>query len=721
MSEGRTSKRQPDLAARLAMRAVRPALQLSYALVFGLCGLQAASARPGVAVADLTTPSPLPAPSVAPGATQADGVVLARVRQASADARLRTLGYDATGFLAALAAYRSGHSELGDATAAQIFDPIVRTALAWMAVETTPAAAGADRLRWFVRTHENWPLGPAFQRDMEARLFYCPDPVRVELYFTDHAPQTIAGKLALARALRMTGRESDATMLARAVFRESDPPPFLAAWLMSNFAANLPRGDYKYRADRLLYQAHVGTALREAARAGADVFALAKARAALIAKAGSDKAVAAVPDAWRQDPGLVLAEAQKLRRENKLIAAAQLLQSLPHDARLIDGDAWWEERRALARELLDHNKPKAAYITCALHGPASREAEIEAEFHAGWIALRFLHDPTRATYHFWVAAKKAETPNSIARIAYWQARTADAADDPAVQARAHFYYEKAAQYGATYYGQLARETLGLTDDLVHDPGEAAVGDARFEAIRVIEVLFAAGERDTATNLAMEAAQTLTDPRQIGALAAVIADQQDAHLALLVGKLFGQRGIAVDPLAFPTFGIPPYRELANSAPIPIVYSVARQESAFKPVAVSKAGAKGLMQMILSTARHTAVKAGVRFDAKRLLHDAAFNAQLGAAHLGALMAEHKGSLILTFAAYNAGGGRVQEWIAAYGDPRKPGIDPIDWVERIPFAETRNYVQHVMANVVMYNALFATRAKVNASAKAPREAKL
>ena len=268
---------------------------------------------------------------------------------------------------------------------------------------------------------------------------------------------------------------------------------------------------------------------------------------------------------------------------------------------------------------------------------------------------------------------------------------------------------------------LARQLLGITSDPVRDPTPVATGSDRSEALRVIELLYAAGEREAAYSLALEAAQSLQDPKQVGALAAMIQDQGDAHLALTLGKLMGQHGTPVDTLAFPTIGIPHYDELQGSAPQPIVYAIARQESAFMPAVVSKAGAKGLMQIIDATAKRTAIKAGVPFDANRLTTDAAFNAQLGAAHLGELLAEQSGSLILTFAAYNAGGLRVKQWIDAYGDPRDPGVDPVDWVERIPFTETRNYVQRVMANVAMYRAIFADRAKPVAGKLPDREAKL
>ena len=178
---------------------------------------------------------------------------------------------------------------------------------------------------------------------------------------------------------------------------------------------------------------------------------------------------------------------------------------------------------------------------------------------------------------------------------------------------------------------------------------------------------------------------------------------------------------VDALSFPDYGVPSFEPLQNSAATSVVYSVARQESAFDPAAESAAGAKGLMQMILSTAKRTAERAGVAFDPKRLLTDAAFNAQLAARHLGELLAEQKGSYILTFAAYNAGGKHVKEWLDAYGDPRKPGVDPVDWVERIPFSETRNYVQRVIENLAVYQARFGEADATSAESLLKAQAKL
>ena len=671
------------------------------------------------------TPSAVPAPQTGPvldkpQAAQ-DGSALKQAYVAAlADERVRALGYDPANIGDALAAYRADNLVGGDALAARISDPLVRTALEWVALRDVAQKIGMERLDAFEHAHPDWPTPTWFRHQAEARTARMRDAVSVMRFYEAAPPVTAAGKFALAKALKSAGRVADGTKLARALFRESDLQPYLEGQFKAEFGADLTRGDYKYKADRLMYKEQAPAALRYAVSAGPDVVALEKARAAVIAEApSSDKAIAAVPDSLRKDPGLILAEVQKLRRADKLMDAANLMQSAPRDrAALIDGDEWWTERRLLARKLLDNGNTNAAYVICATASPSSNEDRIEADFHAGWIALRFMNDPPRATYHFSRAAKLAETPTSIARMAYWQARTAAAVMAPDALSQADAFYRKAAAYGATYYGQLSRQALGLAEDPLHVSAREAVGLARDDAVRTVELLYAAGEKDSATALASEMAGSSNDERQLAALAAVVQAQGDAHLALTVGKVMGQHGFALDQLAYPTFGIPRYDALQGSAPVPVVYSIARQESAFLPAVVSKAGAKGLMQMIDSTARHTATKAGLPFDGNRMLTDAAFNAQLGAAHLGELLAEQGGSYILTFAAYNAGGGRVKQWIEAYGDPRKPGVDPIDWVERIPFTETRNYVQRVMANVGMYEAIFAEKAR---GGKADREAKL
>ncbi len=396
--------------------------------------------------------------------------------------------------------------------------------------------------------------------------------------------------------------------------------------------------------------------------------------------------------------------------------------SAPRDpVRLVNGDEWWVERRLLSRKLLDQGDAKLAYRLCSEHSARSNESRIEAEFHAGWIALRFLNDPVSAAPHFAKVAEIAQTPMSLApRDLLARPRGRGLVRRGCHGAR-QYILRKAAAYPATYYGQLARTRLGLGLPLRPIAAEAPE-DQRADAIRVAELLFSIGEKDLATSLSAEVVQRLQDQAQIAALANIVAKQQDAHLSLMIGKLAGQRGIAPRSSGLPGLrhtGLRAFAKFGGQGSC--LFGCRGRKSAFDPKALSQAGAKGLMQMIASTAKRTAERAGLSFDENRLLSDPIFNAQLGAAHLGALIAEQGGSLILTFAAYNAGGKHVKEWIEAHGDPRSPGVDPIDWVERIPFTETRNYVQRVLENLAIYQARFGETNAMAAPEPKKTEAKL
>jgi soluble lytic murein transglycosylase len=296
-------------------------------------------------------------------------------------------------------------------------------------------------------------------------------------------------------------------------------------------------------------------------------------------------------------------------------------------------------------------------------------------------------------------------PASVARAAYWQGRTAQVLGDEAAATAA---YTEAAQHVATYYGQLARSKLGLSDLPLRQTHKLATGDGRELSIRVAEFFYALGESDFALPIISDAAKYFADEGQIAALGKVVETGRDARATLILGKLATQRGIPLDDFAFPTFGVPYYQPVANSADKTIVYAIARQESAFAPTATSTAGAKGLMQLMPDTARRAALHAGITLDMAKLNTDAALNARIGAAHLGELFAEEGGSYVLTFAAYNAGGKRVKEWIAAHGDPRRRDVDPVDWIELIPITETRDYVQRIIENMQVYRTRFGVASR-------------
>jgi len=644
-----------------------------------------------IATASLGKPRPLPA----------DGPVLAYAREGApfsgdgdpALSQPPPILVDVTGLREAIAAYRAGDLRAGDAAAKTTTNPLARTAAEWAALRLMPRETGLERIKAFLADQPDWPTAGQLRRRAEEAIFSDKrPPAEVIGWFEARRPQTALGKWALARALQATGSSARANELAREIWREAELSLPLENALRKDFPEALARADHKARADRFFYKDNSAISLRAAALAGPDVLALAQAREDL-----SEKKLAALTPQMRGDPSLQFAQIQKLRRDNKTADAAKAMLEAPRDpAQLVSPDDWWIERRALLRKLLDAGEAKTAFRISAEHSAQSREQRVDAEFHTGWIALRFLSDAASAASAFEKAAGLAESPISIARAAYWQGRAAEALGK---QADARRFYERAAGQPIAYYGQLALARLGRGKLAMRQPAKIARGDDRVMAVRAVELLGALEQKDLAAPLALEAARTLDDESQLAALSAVIARARDARTTLMVGKLGGQRGFLLDEAAFPTFGIPAYDPLPGSASPALVYAIARQESSFDPKAQSSAGAKGLMQMLPSTAKRTAQRAGAAFDERRLLSEPSFNAQLGAAHLGELMQEQPGSLILTFAAYNAGGRRVKEWIAAFGDPRDPTVDPVDWVERIPFAETRNYVQRVAENLEIY----------------------
>ena len=602
----------------------------------------------------------------------------------------------------ALQSYAAGSLAQGDETAKTLPAGIAAVTAEWAALRTFPRQVGYARIMAFLAAHSDWPSADWLSRRAEEALYGDPLPPAIaQAHFSQAPPRTAAGKLALAKLRSQAGDTAAAAALVRNVWRHEELNKSLEKSVLEEYSSLLTSQDHKFRADRFLYKEDTATGLRLAAMAGSGVLALAKARAAVIDEAASDALFASVPKTLAQDPGLTFSAIQKLRRaENPDAAAALLLSSTQDPDALVSGDEWWVERRLLARAMLDRGETEKAWRLCAEHSAQSVSVQIEAEFHAGWIALRYLDNPTLARGHFARLSLLAENASAISRGAYWLGRSQEALGD---KQGADALYAKAARHPTQFYGQVAKARLGQSAFHVRPSPSPALGDSRAEAVRVLEQLQAAGLSETSAPLAYDLARNLLGEAQLGALADVVARSRNAAFMLQVGKIAAQRGIALDELAFPDFGVPDFVPLPGSADRALVYSIVRQESAFVSRAASGAGAKGLMQLMPPTARKTAEHAGVPFDAARLTSDPAFNIQLGAAHLGILFGEYDGSYVLTFAAYNAGGARVKEWIAAYGDPRRPDVDVIDWIEHIPITETRYYVQHILENLQVYRARF------------------
>jgi soluble lytic murein transglycosylase len=378
----------------------------------------------------------------------------------------------------------------------------------------------------------------------------------------------------------------------------------------------------------------------------------------------------------------------------------------PSDPAIIhDVDEWWIERRFLARKLLDLGDVKTAYAVAATAALPNRpNYRVEQPFTAGWIALRFLRNPQQALEHFKNTAIDTNNPIAKARAAYWRGRALEALGR-AEEARKEF--EAAAQVTTAYYGQIARAKLKLGEITLNPPPSLTAQERakalRNDVVRAMEILYQINERTLAAIIAADSGENSDDIGKLTLLGELTAQYQDGRAMLLVGKAALARGLPFDRFAFPTVGMPNYKPIGPPVEPALLYSIARQESGFNPMVISTANALGLMQVTPAAGKYVTGKYKVPYDQKRLLNDVVYNTQIGAAELGDNLKDYGGSYILAFVAYNAGRGRVKDWIARYGDPRDPKVDPIDWVERIPFAETRNYVQRVMENLQVYRVRF------------------
>ncbi len=618
-------------------------------------------------------------------------------------AQLRLRGdVDIKAFRQAIDLHRRNDFSAADQIALEMPDGGAKAALAWSAIRLHGSRAGLARIENFLEAYPGFPMSAWIRRRGEEALLSEKAPAaRIKAYFKSYEPEMAAGKIALAQAASADGEVLRARQLVHSAWRGNNVPESLAKHILAAFPNVIGKADQKYRAEKLIYKERTAAGLASAAKAGPEEMLLARALAAAVDESSATgPALAAVPKSLHLEPAYLFAKALFHRRKNELDLAAQAMSAAPRAGEtLVDGDAWWAERRLLARKLLDAGKPFAAYETARFDGAESNPLQVESAFMAGWIALRYLNDPINAKAHFQTAAALARTPISIARAEYWLGRSLEESGQDAMPA-----YLKAARHTTAYYGQLARRRAGLNDLPLQHPAATEDETAAFEALaatRAIKLLVDAGERALALPLIYDMGDRLENPGYLDALGAILASQNQARLLLVLGKAALQRNVQIAHHAFPDFGVPEFTPVEGSASRAMVFSIARQESEFEPKALSHAGARGLMQFMPATARRTASKFKLPFHLSMLTDDPAFAARLGGAHLGELMQEYRGSLILTFAAYNAGGGRVKQWIAAYGDPRNPDVDPIDWIERIPITETRNYVQRIVENLQVYRA--------------------
>ncbi|MBZ0217799.1 MAG: transglycosylase SLT domain-containing protein [Fimbriimonadaceae bacterium] len=587
-------------------------------------------------------------------------------------------------------------------------DPLAQDVAEWLYVRDSSLHAGPQRIRAFIDAHPHWPDHSHLHKLIEAAYFISPPPPQtVRDYFADNEPQTGLGLAVLAYALLKTGEKQQAADLVRAAWSGHLLSSGSERLILRRFSDVLREEDHLNRLRYLLYRKKIAPAHRAANHVGPYGKSLINAHNAIGARSRrARQTYVRTPEAIKQDPVLVLRQAQILRRADKYVEAAALLISKTSTSQdPVNAHGWWPERSLLIRHMLTAMRPDLAYKLAAQHHVTENRFLADAEFLAGWVALRYLYDADLAYFHFRKLRKSVTQPLSIARAEYWLGRAEDMRAD---HSSAIIRYANAEKFPYTFYGQLAMAALGRTT-LTIEPDKPPTEEERekFRALDLTKAAILFYELDEARHSRRFLVQnaSLQDSPTLALLSAELAEfHGDSGTALRIGKAAFLRDQLLFQAAHTVNGLPEGYDRVSGLEPALIYAVSRQESAFDIAAISHAGARGLMQLMPPTAREVAGELQIEYSLARLTQDPSYNVTLGATYLEGLISRFDGSYVMAIPSYNAGGGRVNRWTRIFGDPRDPLVDPIDWIERMPLSEPRDYVQRVLANLQIYRAMLA-----------------
>ncbi|MEM9740840.1 MAG: lytic transglycosylase domain-containing protein [Pseudomonadota bacterium] len=513
-------------------------------------------------------------------------------------------------------------------------------------------------------------------------------------------PRTGDGKVALALAFLRIGETGKALETAVDAWRNHSLERETSQQLQSAFGQQLTQADHRARVDFLLWTRQRSEASRLSPLLTPDWRALVDARIKLQAgRRGVDTAIRAVPESLQDHAGLLYDRAQWRRRRGMQSGATDLLVDIRgNDVPWAGRSRLWDERNLAVRRALKESDFRTAYRLASPHGLVSGGDFAEAEWLSGWIALRHTGDPETARIHFETLQDGVSTPISSSRALYWSGRAQAALGDRDLALET---YRAASEFRYTYYGQLAAERVNAQFIAFDTPPEPTMAErSAFESrdlVQAIRLLAEAGESGYVRTFAYHLDDSLDAASDFVLLKELGDNYQFSDIGVRGAKAGLARGVVAPQAAYPVVSYPLLREPFVERSLMLALS--RQESEMNPRAISHANARGLMQFVPATAALEARQRGLPYRTSWLTDDPGYNMTLGGAHLDTLLDRFNGSYIMTAAAYNAGPRRPAQWVEDYGDPRLGEIDPIDWVEFIPFSETRNYVQRVLENTQVY----------------------
>lgn len=603
-------------------------------------------------------------------------------------------------YLEALDDLGAGRKEKAETLVAVGDDPVLNEVLLGRLMALPKNDYPFDKLATFMFEHPNWPGLSGIRMIAEQKIPSDLSATQVMNWFTAWPPLTAVGFARFIDALNANGQDAIAIGLVRDRWIEKDFNTNDLVAFRARYAPLLRPADHRARLDRLLWDRKTSAARQMYAFLHKNDALLAEARIALFEdKKDASSRLQRVPQNLQTDPGLLYERALWRRQKGRTDEIPALLEKIPAKTR--NAERIWREKHIAVRQLMERRSFLRAYRLASAHGLRSDDGfeYLQAEFLAGWIALRFLNRPAQAQRHFDILAEKAQSPISKARAHYWLGRAHEKMGRKELARQA---YESAAVFHTTFYGQLALAKLSTAPIIQALPEPAIPADTR-EAffgtpiIRATQRIAFIGGSDRAESFFLAASENATRRVDFALLMelAHTLDRQD--WAIRAAKKAAQKGFLLTGAAYPVlsdYAVPEPPEAA------FTHALVRQESMFRANIKSPAGARGLMQLMPATAQEEAKRLGMAYHPERL-DDPNYNLALGTAFVQRQIDGFNGSYILALAAYNAGPGRAREWIALFGDPRTPDVDPIDWIESIPIYETRNYVQRIIENLQFYRA--------------------
>lgn len=629
-------------------------------------------------------------------------VLLSAINAQANSYRLPVIQYEEP-MLKGLKAIERGQVTAGKTLLTASPSPLGRDIATWLDLRSKrndPFFATATQ---FIKSHGHWPLMGAVQQTAEETMPVSLSAQEKLRWFDSNTPVTNQGVIEYVDALLAQNQKTKAQGIIRKWWQNDLSSPEIQRSFYQKYQTYLRNDDHVQRLRLLLDSGYITAARNLSAVMPPAYQGYTNARIALSQNQGGvESALKRVDRSLRDDEGLLYDRLKWRRQKNLNEGMVEILVQQPYATQLYNPGAWWFERHVLIRRYIDDERYADAYALATDHKQKEGAPFAEAEFLAGWLALSYLKQPKSAFQHFQKLYENVETPISKARGAYWAGRAAEAGGN---KKSAQDWYRLAASFQPAFYGVLANKKLSVPVRFSKQGFSQADWDkwTRDARAHAAILFYKAGMVDE--SLAFFLRMANDDNLSEGQYAALItmADMAgDTRSSVKVYKAAARQGYPMRGYGYPVRQFP---ETSN-LPLALVHGIIRQESEFHPVAVSHANAYGLMQLLPGTARNTARSVRTQYNKGWLTTRPDYNVKLGSAYLNSLLERYDGALPLAAAAYNAGPGRVDAWIKLYGDPRTDYQDPLNWFEKIPFSETRNYVQRVLEGYYAYGDLIDER---------------